>query len=113
MNLDFCMFSIHLASGILHGVVDVVCHSFSAESMCLSWYDQSLSFCSDVAFIEPLISEGHACDVLHNFMPEAMQRLLILNLSWYADSTGAVHFVIPLLTIQRLHITRLISLPMS
>ena len=43
------------ASGILHSVLDLVCHCPGVEGLLLSCYDQSFGVRSDVAFIEPLI----------------------------------------------------------
>ena len=39
------------ASGIVHSMVDLVCHCPGVRNLLFSCYDQSLSVCSDVAFI--------------------------------------------------------------
>ena len=55
MSHGLCMMLAQLASGILHSVVDLVCHCPGVEGLLLSRHDQSFGVCSDVAFIEPLI----------------------------------------------------------
>ena len=59
MCYGLCMLLAQPASGILHSVVDFVCHCPGVEGLFLSCHDQSLGFRSDVAFFEPLICMGH------------------------------------------------------
>ena len=77
MSHGLCMLLAQPASGILHSVVDLVCHCPGVEGLLLSCHDQSLGVCSGVAFIEPLICTGHVCDFRHTFGPGTMQRLLL------------------------------------
>ena len=60
------------ASGILHSVVNIVCHCPGVKGLLLSCLDQGLGVRSDVAFIEPLICTGHV---------EAMYTRLLLYLA--------------------------------
>ena len=62
MSSGFCMLFAQPESGILHSVVELVCHCPGVEGLLLNCHDQSLIVCSDVAFIEPLICEGHVCN---------------------------------------------------
>ena len=73
----FCMLFAQPASGILHSVVDLICHCPGVEKVHLSCHDQSHGVCSEVAFIEPLIFASHTCDFWHTFVPDATQRLFI------------------------------------
>ena len=59
MSHGLCVLLAQPASGILHSVVDLVCHCSGVEGLLLRGHDQSLGVCSDVAFIKPLICEGH------------------------------------------------------
>ena len=58
MRHGLCMLVAQRASGVLHSVVDLVCHCPGVEGLLLSCHDQSLDVHSDVAFIEPLICSG-------------------------------------------------------
>ena len=62
MSHGLCMLLAQLASGILHSVVDLVCHCPGVEGLLLSCHDQSLGVCSEVVVIEPLICAGHVCN---------------------------------------------------
>ena len=79
---SFCMLLAQPASGILHSVVDLVCHCPGVKGLLLSYHDQSLGFCTDVAFIKPLMCEGHVCNFWHTFVPGAMQKLFIPGCSF-------------------------------
>ena len=65
----FCMLLAQPASGILHNLVDLVCHCTGVEGLLLSCHDQSLGVCVDVAFIEPLI-----CGLCLHFLTHLCSR---------------------------------------
>ena len=50
MCYGFCMLFAQTEFCILHSVVDIVYHCLSVEGLLLSWHDQSLGVCFDVAF---------------------------------------------------------------
>ena len=58
----FCMLLAQPASGILHNLVDLVCHCTGVEGLLLSCHDQSLGVRSGVAFVKPLICAGNVCN---------------------------------------------------
>ena len=62
MSHGVCMLLAQPASGILHSVVDLVCHCSGVEGLLLRGHDQSLGVCSDVAFIKSLICVGNVCN---------------------------------------------------
>ena len=79
---SLCMLLTLPASGILHSVVDLVCHCPGVEGLLLSCHDKILDVCSDVAFIEQLICAGYVCNFWHTFVPGTMQRIFIPGCSF-------------------------------
>ena len=63
MRHGLCMLLAQPTFGMLHSVVDLVCHWPGVEGLLLSSHDQSLDVRSDVAFIEPLICAAHVCNL--------------------------------------------------
>ena len=78
-----CMLLAKPVSGILHSVIDLVCHCPGVEGQLLSCHDQSLGVCSDVAFIEPLICGGHVCDIWYTSVSGAMRMRFYTRLQLY------------------------------
>ena len=62
MRHGLCMSFAQPTFGIMHSVVDHVCHCPGVEGQLLSSHDQSIDVRFDVAFIEPLICAGHVCN---------------------------------------------------